>query len=187
MSPATLIEATEFIMRQQFQYPGDTIVDRTKARRIVIPGSDQVINRAMDTIASETNLSLWENGKREEFLKRASNFFGISSEKVIDRALKKLETLVDASVGPVVEYMTALGVVVSIFRGSVNNDLIEKMLQEKSLSSSQEEKLRDDLHVDESLLANIAVLQRLSEITGIDISPRYLKLEITAVLKRVKD
>ncbi|MFW9991480.1 MAG: hypothetical protein ACFFD4_05435 [Candidatus Odinarchaeota archaeon] len=175
--------ATEFIIRQQFHRDNNLIVDRTGERKIVIPGADNVIEAIIKTINSETHL--WETGKKELFLERVSVLLGLSSDAVIDKAIQKLEALAETDASSVVEYMTATGVVFSLFREMVNNNLVKQIVQNYPAIAANQEQLRDRLVMDESLLANMAVLDRLAVITDKTIPREIIQKETKAVVRRI--
>jgi hypothetical protein len=183
MSGASYLEATEFVIRQQFHHDNNTIVDRTGYRSVVIPGADQIIESILNTIALAT--SLWVEGKYEQFLERLSSLFGLQSEFVLFGVNQKLETLASAGVNPVVEYMGAMGVILSAFRETIYNNLVQQILREYPEMKAFKEKLLDKLVLEESLLANMAMLYRLSAIVNVHIPEDYLKSEMDSVVNRI--
>lgn len=184
MSATSFSDATEFIVRQQFHRDNDVIVDRTGERNITVPGADRIIESIIRKINSET--VLWETGREEQFLERMSALLGLRAEKVIQEANQKLDALADAGTGPMVDYMTAMGVVFSMFREMVNKNLIKQIIQEYPAAIPFQDELESNLVLAESLLANLAFLHQLATITGISINPSFLQAETEAAVKRTE-
>lgn len=192
MLKTNYLEATEFIIRQQFHQKGNVICDRVNKRKIIIPGSDKITNKIINSINSVTYL--FELNETDWFIEHISVFLKLPVKQVNDLVEEKKDLMDEITenqktVDPILQYLTFFGAIIGYFRKLCYNEAIKLLKQNKkqflNLTDEKIEILSDRFYYEESLLANIIVLTKFAEILKISISHNFLKKELSEAISRI--
>lgn len=192
MLTTNYFESTEFIIRQQFHHKGNIICDRINKRKILIPSSDEIVDKIINSINSVTYL--FESNEKDWFIKHVSNFLKLPVKQVLDLIQEKKELMKEImenerEVDPILLYLTLFGAVMGFFRKFCYDEVISLLKtnkkQFKDLNDEKIDILLNRFYYEESLLANIVILTKFAEIVKTPIDHNFLKKELSEAISRI--
>ncbi len=185
-------DVVNYLFSQQFYQSRDFIIDRRAVQRIKIKGSGEVIEGLIEIV--KKNIAPFVKGDDEQFIKQLASKFNIRTKEIYENYENKLSNLEEEQMkDKKFKLMVTLSVIIAYFQKR-STEFVHKMLKEEIEEEIKPKKFKEALgelyeRADEdlSLLQNIVLLKKYSEVTKIHFQMKYLEKKKKAVIKKLQD
>ena len=185
-------DVVNYLFSQQFYQHPDFIIDRRAVKKIKIKRSGAVIEGLIAIV--KENIEPFNEGTDEQFLAQLASKFNIRTKEIYDNYENKLENLEEEQMADKkFKLMVILSVMIAYFQKR-STEFVHKMLKEEIENGIKPKQFKEALgelyekaDEDLSLLQNIVLLKKYSEVTKISFQMKYLEKKKQAVIKKLQN
>lgn len=178
-----------FIIYQQFFREPNFIIDRSAKKKIRVENSDLVIKKLKEKIIE--HCFLFVERKEKEFIKALGEDFGIETNAIVEHYTAKIESLAMGVEDLSFKMTMALsGVFSSLQKNEISRS--HSILREKLGKAVTDKRFTEILNTcaqyadnDLSLLHNLSILTKYSQIVDVQVSPVYFDKHSKLVMKKI--
>ena len=179
-----------FIIYQQFFREPNHIIDRSGKKKIRVKNCDLVIKKLKEKIID--HCFLFVERKEKEFIKALGEDFGIETSAIVKHYTAQIESLGAIGDGDMGFKMTLAlsGVISALQKQEISRS--HSTLREKLGKAVTDKRFTEVLNTcaqhadnDLSLLHNLSILTKYSQIVDVEVSPLYFDKHLKLVMKKI--
>ncbi len=183
-------DVVNYLFSQQFYLEPDFIIDRRAVKKLKIKGSGAVIDGLIEVV--HQNIEPFDKGDDEQFIKQLATKFNIRTKEIYDKYENKVSNLEEEQMkDQKFKLMVTLSVIIAYFQKR-STEHVHKMLKEEIVNGVKSKQFKDALGIlyeradeDFSLLQNIVLLKKYSQITKTPFKMKYLEKKKKSVIKKL--